>query len=44
MQMIFYWKNSSDISEVGGYIGSSIKSEIEYAIATGKEVKYLEGK
>lgn len=26
----------------GGYIGSSTKSEIEYAIATGKEVKYLE--
>ena len=26
----------------GGYIGSSTKSEIEYAISTGKEVKYLE--
>ena len=26
----------------GGHIGSSTKSEIEYAISTGKEVKYLE--
>ena len=26
----------------GGYTGSSTKSEIEYAISTGKEVKYLE--
>lgn len=25
-----------------GYIGSSTKSEIEYAIATGKKVRYLE--
>jgi hypothetical protein len=25
-----------------GYIGSSTKSEIEYAIQTGKNVKYLE--
>ena len=32
------------VINVGGYIGSSTKSEIEYAIATGKEVKYLEGK
>ena len=32
------------VVNVGGYIGSSTKSEIEYAIATGKEVKYLEGK
>ena len=29
---------------VGGYIGSSTKSEIEYAIATGKAVRYLEEK
>ena len=27
---------------VGGYIGSSTKSEIEYAKKTGKTVKYLE--
>ena len=26
----------------GGYIGSSTKSEIEYAIKTGKAVKYME--
>lgn len=32
------------VINVGGYIGSSTKTEIEYAIATGKEVKYLEGK
>ena len=27
----------------GGYIGSSTKSEIEYAIKTGKTVDYMEG-
>lgn len=26
----------------GGYIGESTKSEIEYAIATGRKVEYLE--
>ncbi len=26
----------------GGYIGSSTKSEIEYAMETGKSVRYLE--
>ncbi len=26
----------------GGYIGSSTKSEIEYAKATGKNIRYLE--
>jgi hypothetical protein len=26
----------------GGYIGSSTRSEIDYAIATGKSVSYLE--
>ncbi len=26
----------------GGYIGTSTKSEIEYAIETGKKVNYLE--
>ena len=26
----------------GGYIGSSTRSEIEYAIKQGKEVKYME--
>ena len=28
----------------GGYIGSSTKSEIEYAMETGKPVRYLEQK
>ena len=31
------------VINVGGYIGSSTRSEIEYAEATGKPVKYLEG-
>ena len=30
------------VINVGGYIGSSTKSEIEYAKATGKIVNYLE--
>ena len=30
------------VINVGGYIGPSTRSEIEYAIATGKTVKYLE--
>jgi hypothetical protein len=30
------------VINVGGYIGSSTKSEIEYALATGKDVTYLE--
>ena len=30
------------IINVGGYIGSSTRSEIEYAQATGKPVRYLE--
>ena len=30
------------VINVGGYIGSSTRSEIEYAIATGKVVNYLE--
>ena len=30
------------VINVGGYIGSSTRSEIEYAIATGKAVNYLE--
>lgn len=30
------------VINVGGYIGSSTKSEIEYARATGKKVHYLE--
>ena len=32
------------VINVGGYIGSSTKSEIEYAIATCKAVRYLEEK
>ena len=30
------------VINVGGYIGSSTRSEIDYAIATGKKVNYLE--
>lgn len=30
------------VINVGGYIGSSTKSEIEYAMASGKVVRYLE--
>ena len=30
------------VINVGGYIGSSTRSEIEYAKATGKPVTYLE--
>ena len=30
------------VINVSGYIGSSTRSEIEYAIATGKPVRYLE--
>lgn len=30
------------VINVGGYIGESTRSEIEYAISTGKEVHYLE--
>ena len=30
------------VINVGGYIGSSTRSEIEYAKATGKAVRYLE--
>ena len=30
------------VINVGGYIGSSTRSEIEYALSTGKTVHYLE--
>ena len=30
------------VINVGGYIGSSTKSEIEYALKTGKKINYLE--
>ena len=30
------------VINVGGYIGSSTRSEIEYALNTGKAVRYLE--
>ena len=30
------------VINVGGYIGSSTKTEIEYAEKTGKPVRYLE--
>ena len=32
------------VINVDGYVGSSTKSEIEYAIKTGKKVNYLEEK
>jgi len=32
------------IINVGGYIGASTRSEIEYAQATGKKISYLENK
>lgn len=32
------------VINVGGYIGSSTRSEIEYATATGKPVRYLVSK
>ena len=32
------------VINVGGYIGDSTRSEIEYAKATGKQVYYLEEK
>jgi len=32
------------VINVGGYIGSSTRSEIEYAAACGKEITYLEEK
>ena len=31
------------VINVGGYIGSSTRSEIDHAVATGKPVHYLEG-
>ena len=30
------------VTNVGGYIGASTQSEIEYAKASGKPIKYLE--
>jgi len=30
------------VINVGGYIGESTRSEIEYALSTGKKVEYLE--
>ena len=30
------------VINVGGYIGESTRSEIAYAVAAGKSVKYLE--
>ena len=30
------------VINAGGYIGESTRSEIEYALKTGKEVRYLE--
>ena len=32
------------VINVGGYVGESTQSEIDYAIAQGKPVKYLEDK
>ena len=36
--LIIFWY----VINVGGYIGSSTRSEIEYAMATGKPVRHLE--
>ena len=30
------------VINVGGYVGDSTKSEIEYALKTGKDIRYLE--
>ena len=30
------------VINVGGYIGESTRSEIEYAVSTGKDIRYLE--
>ena len=35
-------KISNEQQEISGYIGDSTRSEIEYAIAHGKNVRYLE--
>ena len=37
-----YMADEIFVINVGGYIGSSTRSEIEYATATGKTVNYLE--
>ena len=37
-----YMSDEIYVINVGGYIGSSTKSEIEYAKANGKTVRYLE--
>ena len=37
-----YKKHSIFVINVGGYIGESTKSEIEYARANGKQVLFLE--
>ena len=34
--------DESFVINVGGYIGSSTRSEIEYARETGKAIRYLE--
>ena len=45
---IAYWFYHLDMADeifvinVGGYIGSSTRSEIEYAKVNGKAVRYLE--
>ena len=36
------WENMDVVINVGGYIGESTRSEIEYAVIHGKTVKYLE--
>ena len=40
-EMLDDMADSIYVINVGGYIGESTKSEIEYAIAHGKNVKYL---
>ena len=36
------YDHMGEVINLGGYIGSSTKSEIEYAISKGKKVNYLE--
>jgi len=40
-QLVFKVEDE-DKNVIGGYIGSSTRSEIEYAKATGKDIHYLE--
>ena len=39
---LFGHSGDNEVWNGGGYIGSSTRSEIEYAKVTGKEIQYLE--